>query len=61
MDNLTHRLAAALGCMVESANALGDGTQLTLDTASANRVLVEYDKRCKEQGGIDHYAGREGG
>lgn len=65
MDNLTHRLAHALGLLIEECdtnNDFGTAYQCELDALEAARsVHNEYDRACKEQGAIDHYAGREGG
>lgn len=58
MDALTHRLAAALGAVI-AANDLGRGTKDAI--ANAREVWSEYAQRCKEQAGLDHYHGREGG
>ena len=68
MDALTHRLAAALGACIEAAGKpTPNGDTAARDEAmheaaeAAVKVHAEYDQRCKEQSGLDHYHGREGG
>lgn len=39
----TSRLAAALGCLIESATNPGDGSQLLLDVESAREALASHD------------------
>lgn len=62
MDALTHRLAAAVGTLI-SLNATQGVSDAAWEraVADADTVWQEYDQRCKEQAGIDHYHGREGG
>lgn len=61
MDALTHRLAAALGNLLNPINGRKGDDHLNEMWDNARKVHAEYDQRCREQAGIDHYHGREGG
>lgn len=63
MDALTHRLAAALGSLIDTAPGGKMASTIAHRAATAQALIVhaEYAQRCKEQAGLDHYHGREGG
>jgi len=61
MDALTHRLAAVVGLMA-TCDKRPYSEQAAIELVqAAKKVHAQYEERCNEQAGLEHYHGREGG